>query len=261
VVLACTVNEEHGFTGATDWAACYTQQQGKSSKLLARAPDACVVAEPTLLDVVVAHKGAVRWRCHTSGRAAHSSQPHLGDSAVYHMARVLPAIERYAKDVVTGLGKHPLVGTPTLSVGLISGGISVNTVPDACTIEIDRRVLPGENPDDAYQHVLAWLADQIPPGTPVQQEEPYMRTFGLADDNNGALAEQLGAVARRHGGGGQRIGVPFGTDAPHFARTGCPTVVFGPGSIEQAHTADEWLAVDQLQAAAETYYDLACRLA
>jgi acetylornithine deacetylase len=257
VVLACTVNEEHGFTGATDWAACYTGKEGKSSKLLNRVPTACVVAEPTMLDVVVAHKGAVRWRCHTSGRAAHSSQPHLGESAVYHMARVLSAIERYANEVVTGLGSHPLVGTPTLSVGLISGGISVNTVPDDCTIEIDRRVIPGENPNDAYRHVVDWLGDHVPAGTPMQHEPPYMRTFGLADDNNGELAERLGTVAHRHGGGGRRIGVPFGTDAPHYALTGAPTVVLGPGSIAQAHTCDEWLAVDQLKAAAEVYYDLA----
>jgi len=282
VVLACTVNEEHGFTGATHWAATYSGQAPKPkrgakaaagvgrgspdpapshSKLLPRVPDACVVAEPTRLNVVVAHKGAVRWRTHTTGVATHSSQPHLGDSAIYHMARVLQVLELYARDVVPTLGSHPLVGHPTLSVGVISGGISVNTVPDRATIEIDRRVLPGEDPQAAFDHAVEFINTRIVAGTPVIHDPPFMFTRGLPDDKNGDLAARLGAVIREHTGPesetGQRIGVPFGTDAPHYAATGCPTVVFGPGSIDQAHTADEWLDLDQLRTATEVLYDFA----
>ena len=260
VILACTVNEEHGFSGALHWANSYagSTDQPPRSRLLSRIPDECIVAEPTKLDVVVAHKGAVRWRCHTGGRASHSSAPQRGDNAAYHMARVLLALERYAKEVVGTLGDHPLVGGPTLSVGTIAGGISVNTVPDECMIEIDRRVLPGENPQQAYRHAVDWLAANVPPGTPVTHEEPFLMSRGLADDRNGQLAERLSAIIRRHGGSGKRIGVPFGTDAPLYALTGCPTVVFGGGSFEQAHTADEWIEIAQLQAATEILYDLAC---
>jgi acetylornithine deacetylase len=82
-----------------------------------------------------------------------------------------------------------------------------------------------------------------------------MLTRGLADGANSDLAARLSEIIRRHGGPGERIGVPFGTDAPHFAATGCPTVVFGPGSIAQAHTADEWLDLGQLEAAAEILYE------
>jgi acetylornithine deacetylase/succinyl-diaminopimelate desuccinylase-like protein len=77
---------------------------------------------------------------------------------------------------------------------------------------------------------------------------------GLADKNNGELAERLGAAIKKQGRPGKRIGVPFGTDAPHYAATGCPTVVFGPGSIDQAHTADEWIDVEQLRGAEEMLY-------
>ena len=260
VVLACTVNEEHGFSGATDWARTYSGADSSlRSKLLPRVPDVTIVAEPTLLNVVVAHKGAVRWRCNTSGVATHSSQPHLGDNAVYHMARVLQTLKHYAQEVVPHLGEHALVGRPTLSVGTITGGISVNTVPDRCTIEIDRRVLPGENPDNAYQHVVQYVQQSVAAGTPVTHDPPFMKSFGLGDDKNGQLAHRLGESIRAHGGPGEKIGVPFGTDAPHFAATGSPTVVFGPGSIAQAHTADEWIAIDQLRAAAEILYDFARR--
>lgn len=276
VVLACTVNEEHGFTGATDWARCYSGDFGISpalspdagqtppprSKLLPRVPDGCIVAEPTRLNVVVAHKGAVRWRCHTGGIATHSSQPHLGDNAVYHMARVLQVLESYAKEVVSHLSDHPLCGHPTLSVGLISGGISVNTVPDRCTIEIDRRVLPGEDPEAAYRHAIDYLSTVVPVGTPVIHDKPFLMTYGLSDESNHPFGEQLGAAIREHvSGAGEIIGVPFGTNAPHYARTGCPTVVFGPGSIDQAHTADEWLDIEQLRSASEILFDFARRYA
>ena len=267
VVLACTINEEHGFTGATHWAATYSGTVPDSghgpevapaagrSELLPRVPDAAIVAEPTKLNVVVAHKGAARWRCSTRGVATHSSQPHMGDNAIYHMGRVLAVLEQYSRDVVPGLATHPLCGHPTLSVGLISGGISVNTVPDCCTIEVDRRVLPIEDAQVALDHCLDYLQSKLGTKAPVVHEQPFMLTRGLADTINKELAERLSDVIRKHGGLGERIGVPFGTDAPHFAATGCPTVVFGPGSIDQAHTADEWVDLDQLRTAAEILYD------
>ena len=259
VILACTVNEEHGFTGATDWARTYAggPDQPASSKLLPRVPDGCIVAEPTKLDVVVAHKGAVRWRCYTGGIATHSSQPHLGDNAVYHMARVLQVLESYAREVVGHLASHPLCGQPTLSVGLISGGISVNTVPDRCTIEVDRRVVPGEDPEVAYRHAIDYLNTVVPAGTPVSHETPFLQTFGLSDDGNHEFGQQLAEVIQAAGGTGELVGVPYGTNAPHYAKTGCPTVVFGPGSIDQAHTADEWLEIEQLQAASEILFEFA----
>ncbi|ADB16470.1 acetylornithine deacetylase or succinyl- diaminopimelate desuccinylase [Pirellula staleyi DSM 6068] len=258
VVMACTVNEEHGFTGATHWARAYAGFEGNppTSRMLQRVPDATIVAEPTSLDVVVAHKGGVRWRCHTVGRATHSSQPHLGENAIYAMARLLPSFEKYALEVAPTLGSHHLCGKPTLSVGTIKGGISVNTVPDRCTIEIDRRLLPGESPETARQHVIDYLAAQVPNVRPVH-DEPFLTSFGLADDCNGTLASELAAASKLHGGRGGKIGVPYGTDAPRFAQTGCPTVVFGPGSIDQAHTCDEWIEISQLQAASEILYDFA----
>jgi acetylornithine deacetylase/succinyl-diaminopimelate desuccinylase-like protein len=267
VVLACTINEEHGFTGATHWAATYSgavPDSGRGpevappagrSRLLTRVPNAAIVAEPTKLNVVVAHKGAARWKCSTTGVATHSSQPHLGDNAIYHMGRVLAVLEKYARDIVPTLATHPLCGHPTLSVGLISGGISVNTVPDRCTIEIDRRVLPVESAQAALDHCLEYLRSQLGPDAPVVHDSPFMLTCGLPDTNNSQLAERLASVIRQHGGPGASIGVPFGTDAPHFAATGCPTVVFGPGSIDQAHTADEWIDLDQLRTAADILYD------
>lgn len=260
VVLACTVNEEHGYSGALHLADLFRGKlPGVRSKLLPRVPDAAIVAEPTKLNVVVAHKGTVRWRCHTGGLATHSSQPHLGDNALYHMARVLQVLETYGRDIAPHLSQHALVGRPTVSVGLISGGISVNTVPDKCTIEIDRRVLPGEEPEVAYRHAVDYVNSVVAAGTPVMHDAPFLMSRGLPDDENQELSERLGGVIREHGGPGEPIGVPFGTNAPQYALTGCPTVVFGPGSIDQAHTADEWLDLEQLKSAADILSDFVRR--
>ena len=254
VVMACSVNEEYGFDGAK---AMRTLWSGEKASLIPRPPDAVVVSEPTLLDVVVAHKGVLRWRCHTRGRAAHSSQPQLGDNAIYRMAHVLNAVQRYAEDVVPGLGQHPLLGTPSLSVGLIVGGVSVNTVPDHCTIEIDRRLLPDERPLTALEHAKTYLESVLDGGSSIEHEAPLLVANGLSDEKNGELAMKLSEIAGRFGGSGARIGVPYGTDAPAFAGDGIPTVVFGPGAIDQAHTVDEWVAIDQLHAATEVYYEFA----
>ncbi|MBP90052.1 MAG: acetylornithine deacetylase [Planctomycetaceae bacterium] len=263
ILMACSVNEEHGYSGATDMARLWASG---ASRLVPRRPDAVIVAEPTLLNVVVAHKGVSRWKIKTAGRACHSSTPHLGDNAVYRMARVLNALEEYARDVVPTLGSHHLLSGPTLSVGVISGGISVNTVPDACSIEVDRRVMPKEDPLAARQHVIDFLNERLDTSVPIEHEAPFIASGGLSDDDNGTLAEQLGEVAMAHGGPGEVVGVPYGTDAPAFGGIGCPAVVFGPGSIEQAHTCDEWVEIEQLQTAAEIYYQfgkrglLECRL-
>jgi acetylornithine deacetylase/succinyl-diaminopimelate desuccinylase-like protein len=247
IVMACTVNEEHGFSGATALTKIWSQ----AGSIIARQPDAAVVAEPTQLQVVVAHKGVVRWRCHARGRAAHSSQPQLGVNAIFKMSSVLGALERYQSQVAPRLGQHALCGRPTLSVGTIAGGLSVNTVPDCCTIEIDRRLIPGENPNEAYRQVLDFVASELGADPAIEHERPFLIGVGLSDEANGPLAARM--VAAAHGAGipCDAVGVPYGTNAAAIAAAGVPSIVFGPGSIDQAHTADEWLALDQLAQASE----------
>ncbi len=291
LVLACTVNEECGFTGARALPAIW----GNSPEaILPRPPDVAIVAEPTGLQVVVAHKGLVRWRCHTRGRAAHSSRPDQGDSAIYKMGRVVLAIEQYQKEVVGTLATHELCGSGTVSVGMISGGVSVNTVPDRATIEIDRRLSPGEDPLCARQHLIDYLANQVPRlqppwsicagrpgelpipavsagipnesrtrsasvsiGADLEHDEPFMTGLALAEDANGPLADMVSRLAREVAGESKNVGVAYATDALFLAAEGIPTVVFGPGYIEQAHTAEEWISMDQLEKGAEIYYRFA----
>jgi acetylornithine deacetylase/succinyl-diaminopimelate desuccinylase family protein len=254
IVMACTVNEEHGYTGAS---ALPTLWADGAQSIIPRRPDVAVVAEPTLLNVVVAHKGAVRWRCRTHGRACHSSQPHLGDNALYKMAQVLLALQAYQHEAVPHVPHHRLCGPASLSVGTISGGLSVNTVPDACVIEIDRRLLPGEDPAAVYGQVVEFIRRLPGIDFPVDHDPPFMNSLPLSDEHNGQLAERLSAAAKSVTGRCEQIGVPFGTDASTISQAGVPSVVFGPGSIDQAHTCDEWLEVEQLQLASEILYRFA----
>jgi acetylornithine deacetylase len=255
LVMACTVNEEFGYSGARALVDLWS----RPGSIIPRRPNAAVVAEPTSLQVVVAHKGVVRWRVRTHGRATHSSQPHLGVNAIFKMARVLSALERYHHEVAVKSKPHPLCGTPTLSVGLIFGGISVNTVPDSCTVDVDRRVVPGENAEEVYRQIVDYVGRETGGDEGVEHEPPYLAGSGLSDENNAPLAERLVAAARQTGVDCRAVGVPYGTNAAAISASGVPSVVFGPGSIDQAHTADEWLSLDALVQASEVLHQFAGR--
>ena len=256
ILVSCTVNEEYGFSGAEALTQLWSARSSSivSSGIVPRCPDAAVVAEPTGLDVVVAHKGVVRWKCHTAGRAVHSAQPEAGENAIYAMAHTIAAIQQFAEEEVGGLGSHPLCGSATLSVGTVQGGISVNTVPDRCTIEVDYRLPPGGEPEAARRRLIDYLARAAEPGPPPRHDPPFMQGLALSDEANGSLAGRLSAWAREVVGECRQVGVPYATNAAFFAAAGVPSVVFGPGLLQQAHTRDEWVSLDQLEQAAEIYY-------
>jgi len=257
IMMACSINEEHGYSGASDMTRLWADG---ADSIFPRRPDAAIVAEPTGLDVVVAHKGAMRWPITTRGRAGHSSRPDEGINAIYRMARVLTVLERYHNEVAPTLGTHPRCGGVTLSVGTITGGISVNTVPDECTIEVDRRTLPGEDGPAARDAIIEYIRSAPEIDFEVFHGTPAPKMGGsLTDQHNIPLGERLRDVARETLGHGELIGVPYGTDAIAISASGVPTVVFGPGSIEQAHTADEWIELAQIQQASDVLYNLACR--
>jgi acetylornithine deacetylase len=296
VVLSCLADEEYQFSGVRALTAAWREGKGP---LVPRLPDAAIVAEPTGLDVIVAHKGVIRWFCHTRGRAAHSSQPALGDNAVYTMARIVTAIEHYAEEILAARAGHALCGPYTLNVGAIQGGTSVNIVPERCRIEMEIRVPPGGDPQHARKEVIEYLAREILPSPPaplpqagegsmspppaplpqagegsgssppaplpscrkreagegqVEHDAPYMEGPALSEQTNAALAARLIATVRERSGGCRQRGVPYATHAAFYSSLGVPSVVFGPGAIEQAHTAEEWIAVDQLQQAADILY-------
>jgi acetylornithine deacetylase len=149
-----------------------------------------------------------------------------------------------------------LVGRPTLSVGRIAGGIGVNVVPDRCAIEIDRRIIPGEEPEGALAEIDALLSavrDNIP-GLRFEREEPFIVDWALDTPPDSAIVAAASAACREVDAPSEPLGVPYGSDASKlWALARVPSIVLGPGSIEQAHTADEFVPIAQLAGARDIY--------
>jgi acetylornithine deacetylase len=235
VLLAAVVDEEFSYRGVVKLC--------ESLKA-----DAAIVAEPTEMRAVIATKGVLRCRIVVRGKSAHSSKPHLGVNAITHMARVIAAIE--ADNDRMAAVQHPLVGCGTCNVGVINGGVQVNFVPDICAIEIDRRLLPGERADDAVAHYRQLL--QGIGGITAELEEPLLLVDEALDTPAGsAVVQTASRVLREMGLNPDPCGVPFGCDASKLSRAGIPSIVFGPGSIDRAHTVDEYVELDQVEQALE----------
>jgi acetylornithine deacetylase len=245
VIMACTVDEEHTFQGATRLVDSGVRA------------DAAVVAEPTSLKIVHAHKGVVRWLLTVRGRACHSSSPQQGVNAIYRMGRVLAAIERYAQSLASSK-PDPVLGPPTLSVGRIDGGTSVNTVPDVCQIEIDHRLIPGEDPAAAPEQLVTFLKREGGIDFPFECAQPWLHAPALSAKGSENLTAQLGSAINSVRGTHEVVAVPYGTDASTYALAGIPSVVFGPGDIAQAHTKDEWISLPEVEQATEILYRFVC---
>lgn len=245
VTVAFTVDEEHG---------------GRGVSLLMRSgvrADCAIVAEPTLLNIVNAHKGVVRWQLETTGRACHSSRPDQGVNAVYRMAHLLRGVEAYA-EVLHALPPDPVLGPRTISVGRVLGGVSPNTVPDFCLADVDRRLLPGETFETATADLEAFLRGLPEVDFAFTLKQSSSGCAPLDPAGSVELVKRFGAVIDSVVGNHTVHSVPFGTDASRIAVMGIPTVVFGPGDIAQAHTRDEWVDLAQLEPAAEILFRFAC---
>ena len=251
VVLACTVDEEFTHIGSSRLAE---QVDGV---------DVAIVAEPTKLDIVDRHKGAVRWKIRTNGVACHSSTPDLGDNAIYRMASVVGALADHSAELARAT-PDSVLGPPSLSVGRIIGGVSVNVVPDCCEIEIDRRMIPGETPDDCRNRVRAVVRERIGSLDGIEFLPPWVVMPTLTPRSDRAMPWLEGLEAAIHRVGGRQpavTGVPYGTDAGPLGASGrLPCFVFGPGDIAQAHTKDEWVEIDQILRASEMYFEIAREL-
>lgn len=235
VLLAAVVDEEYSYRGVVK--LCEDLKA-----------DAAIVAEPTEMRAVIATKGVLRCRIIVHGKSAHSSKPHLGVNAITHMARVIAAIEE--DNTRMAALQHPLVGCGTCNIGVIAGGVQVNFVPDRCVIEIDRRLLPGQRASDAVAHYRQLL--QSLEGITAELEEPLLLVDEALDTPaESAVVQTAMQVLRNMGLNAEPCGVPFGCDASKLSRAGIPSIVFGPGSIDRAHTADEYVELDQVEQALE----------
>lgn len=239
LVVALTCDEEHASQG---------MQHLVESGIQA---DAAVVTEPTSLAVMPAHKGFAWVEVDFQGRAAHGSRPEVGVDAVRHAGALLEELNGLEVGLRSGAG-HPLLGHGSLHVGTIQGGTAWSVYPERCTLTLERRTLPAEEPEgflDEIRRLLARLTardpavqararlDLVRPGSDVPFDTTLVR----------GLQRELRAV----GLSDEPRGMTAWVDAAYLNRAGIPAVCFGPGSIAQAHAADEWVEAGQIRTATE----------
>jgi acetylornithine deacetylase len=237
VWVVAAVDEEHAFGGVR-------------RLLPGLQAAAAVVSEPTQMRVATASKGVLRWEIQCHGKAAHSSKPHLGVNAIANMARAILALEEDSEKLRTVV--HPLLGAATLSVGLIQGGQGINVVPELCTIHLDRRLLPAQEIPavlDYYRGLLSSI-----PG--ISFLPPMLEDGAMETSCDSEIVQTALRTSRTLGLSHEPVGVPFGTDASKFSRAGIPSIICGPGNIDQAHAADEFIECIQVEQAAEFYRNL-----
>jgi succinyl-diaminopimelate desuccinylase len=241
VVFAAMADEEFAFSGS--W------------KLIEDSwpVSACVVGEPTELRRVIAHKGIVRWRINVHGLSAHGATPELGRNAVYDAARVALALEEYAQEMAKQQ-PHPLLGHSTLNVGKVAGGHAVNIVPDKCILEVECRLLPGEDGQQKLQNCEQFLRERLAGSVQLDFEDPYLTDPPLETAPD---AEVVAGLARSQQETlrfeREVAGANYGTDGSKLSRAGIQTVVCGPGNIAQAHTANEFVEIEQVELATRMY--------
>ncbi len=214
-------------------------------------PRAVIVGEPTSMGVVDAHKGPVRWRVTVRGRAAHSSMAPLGVNAVTYAARIITELER----IETRLKSAPRDARfdppyATLQVIGITGGTASNIVPVSCQFGFEVRALPGLDIAAIEEAVRRFARERclpemrrIAPEAGIDIELANMVPPFAADPSSEVVALALGLAQAN-----ETFAVSYATEAGLFQDGGAPAVVCGPGSIAQAHTANEWISIEQLDA-------------
>jgi acetylornithine deacetylase/succinyl-diaminopimelate desuccinylase family protein len=239
VVLAAVVGEEEDSVGTLALLADGIEA------------DRALLAEPTRLELVRANRGLVNFRLTVGGASAHASSPELGRNAIVAASHLVLELEAISARLA--VSPHPRLGAPNLTVGTIHGGTRPYVVPDRCTLELDRRLNPGETAETARAEIdeavsavrlqLPWLKVQVELGS------EYL-PFEL-DEGDGLVS--AAAAAMRGAGLEPRIGVwRAASDAGFLVqRAAIPCVLFGPGDIANAHRPDEFVELEEVEAARE----------
>ncbi|MDR0357883.1 MAG: M20 family metallopeptidase [bacterium] len=245
VELVASVDEEAGGGGILRFMASLPEPRERYA--------AALIGEPTELRLVTATKGGIRFTVRTLGRASHSSQPWEGDNAIYRMQDVLTFLRKTLEPELSAQ-HHPLVGTPTIVPTLISGGAGWNIVPPSCTVSIDRRLVPGEDPMEVFEgYRERFLA--LAPGH-IEVEGPPQVIFAPETPPDAPIARAVGSALSARGLDATPLGVNYGTDGAKIAPHGIPIVVFGPDSISRAHQADESVSLEEVATAAGVVIDV-----
>lgn len=244
VIVTAVADEEHMSMGTRE--------------LLRRGvrADAAIVGEPTGLAIMPAHKGFAWIEIEVRGRAAHGSRYDVGVDAILESAPLLDELSRLEREVLP-MRSHPLLGRPSLHVSTIAGGSGWSTYPDRCVIRVERRTLPGENPDTPLAEVRTALARAMQLRASLAADARLVLSQAPSDVASDApIASALGAALTARGERATVSGMTAWTDAALLNAAGIPAICFGPGDIALAHGAVEWIDVAEIERATDVLESL-----
>lgn len=240
VNLVGTVAEEAGgLAGAVRYRDWLLENNSRIDQL--------IVAEPTLCAPVHGHKGGVGFEITVHGHAAHSSKPHLGKNAVTAAARVVAAIDAEHERLAAGAPTTE-VGNGSISVTEMAGGVARNIIPPQCTVFASRRTAPFEDPTEIFDHVSELIRQAADPLAADVVLANGFGSSGFYQDPQSPLVQLLAEL-----GGGTPDVASYGSNALRYDQVAHETVVFGPGSIDQAHQAVEWIDIVEIERVANVY--------
>lgn len=241
VLFLAAGDEEYGQTGIKSFFAGNSAPIGRG-----------IFGEPTLCRPVIQHKGALRWDITVRGRSAHTSQPELGRNAITDMTRVIAELAKY-QDELWGRHVSPWMTGPTITVTMINGGRTRNSVPDECTIAVDFRTLPGMDGQRSVQELYARL-ESLEVSLSHSEFQSFAPALSTSPDDPLVLAA-LSACQHELGQDVTPAGVPYCSDAS-WIPDGVPAIVLGPGDIAHAHAVDEHVELEQVIRCAAIYRQL-----
>jgi succinyl-diaminopimelate desuccinylase len=216
-----------------------------------KSGDAAIVGEPTGLNVLIAEKGYLWCRISTVGKPAHGSKPEFGINAIEKMSKIVAKLNSLKLK-----GHHPILGRPTINIGTISGGTKINIVPDACTISIDRRKIPHEVDAQVIQEFKTAIEEIAKRDKDLRANiEVYDRADASEIQPDEEIVRLARKSVRRVTGRSVHLDGLSGASDARFLINRCkiPTIICGPGSLKQAHTANEYVTASQLISASRSY--------
>ena len=249
LIVAMTADEEHASLGMYALVDSFP------------SADFAIVTEPTRLAVMPAHKGFLWVRAVFEGRAAHGSRPDLGIDAIRHAALYVSALDDYG-DQLTSRPAHPLLKHGSVHAGTIQGGSAASVYPDVCEIVLERRTMPGERPEKVlqeFQRILDELSEREEDLS--ASLEQMLERPGTEVPEDSRLVQGLLEAGQGHGIPPVVEGMTAWVDAALLNEIGIPAVCYGPGDIAQAHSADEWVELAQIEKCADVLESFARDLA
>ena len=208
--------------------------------------DACVVTEPTRLAIAPAHKGFTWTEVTFTGRAAHGSRHDVGIDAIRHAGLFLAELDRLEREELVRQ-THPLLGHASLHASSVSGGSGWSTYPDRCVVEIERRTVPGESPDDAVREMEQAAARVAASAANLRADVRHVFSQWPSDVAVDApIVRALDAAMRTRREPVSVEGLSCWTDAALLNAAGIPAICYGPGDISIAHSATEWVVEEEI---------------